>query len=86
MNTELKNRMQNGCPLLKDAIDYFESMETKSAVVVANTPLTVTHNLGRVTRVWFVNESGEEEGIDVTAVTVNGFTCRAGSAGTVYYS
>lgn len=78
--------MQNGCPLLKDAVEYLESMETKSVEVIANAEQVVTFDTPRqLTSVLFVNADGAEEGMDTYDITTSGFKCKAGSAGTVYY-
>ena len=89
MNAELKNRMRNGCPLLKDAIEYFESMEAKTVQVGAddvNVEKTVSFDGSRrLVSVLFVNSDGADEGIDTYDIDTNGFKFKAGSQGVLFY-
>lgn len=59
--------------------------EPNTATAVGGTEATVTHGLGYVPSIWFVNDDGEFADIEVTAVTVNSFKYYSTEAGTVYY-
>ena len=84
MNTAIKNKMENGCPILKAAVPYFEGQEVHSSPVVADVELVVT-GLDHVVNPWFVNEAGAIAEVEITGVTASGFTVNSLVNGTIYY-
>ena len=57
----------------------------KTAVLLANTELVVTHTLGFIVNVWAISSTGEVMDVEVYDNLITGFKVASVEAGTIYY-